>query len=219
MHSKVAILNEEHLMKTGTTTIGIACKNCIILAADTRATMGNLIADKMIDKVIPIGDKMALTTAGSVSGIQMLVKYIQSELRLKKVKSGREPTVKEAANLLRNWVYGLIRRPSMIPDITHFLFAGADNQGVHLYNVAPDGSLFEEKEYSFSGSGSTFALGVLENDYKKGMTQEQGVALAEKCINTAIQRDSASGNGINVFVVDAQGVRKVLSKRVNTNLQ
>jgi len=215
----VAILDESKILKTGTTTVAIVCKDSIILAADTRATAGHLIADKAIDKVVTINGNMAMTIAGSVSGVQMLVKHIQSELRLKKIKSGREPTVKEAVNLLRNWIYGIIRRPSMIPDITHFLFAGTDNHGLHLYNLAPDGSLFEEKEYSFSGSGSSFALGVLESTFKPDMTQAEGIALAEKCIDVAIQRDSASGNGINVYAINKNGVEKVLEKRVNTHLQ
>ncbi len=215
----MAILDESKILKTGTTTVAIVCKDSIILAADTRATAGHLIADKAIDKVIKINDTMAMTIAGSVSGVQMLIKHIQSELRLKKIKSGREATVREAVNLLRNWIYGIIRRPSMMPDITHFLFAGTDSHGLHLYNLTPDGSLFEEKEYTFSGSGSPYALGVLESVYKEGMSQEAGVALAEKCIDVAIQRDSASGNGINVYAINNDGVKKVLEKRVNTHLQ
>ena len=212
-------MTETEVKKTGTTTVGIVCKDCIVLAADMRATVGHMIGEKETDKVLPINDRMLVTTAGMASTLQVLVKHLQSQLKLKEIKSSRETTVKEAVNLLRNWVYSIIRTPSMVPDITHFLFAGVDNYGVHLYEIFPDGCLNQEPAYKASGSGSVFALGVLESKYKEGMTQEEGVKLAEECVDVAIQRDSASGNGVNIFVVNKEGARKVLTKRVNTHLQ
>lgn len=206
-------------VKTGTTTVGIVCKDCVVLAADTRATMGNFIADANVDKVLPISDSMAITIAGTASSAQIIAKHIQSELKLQSIKSGRDPTVKEAANLLRNWTYGLIRRPSMVPDVAHIILAGQDKYGVHLYEIGADGFLGKDDKYRVSGSGTFLVLGVLETKYKEGMTQAEGIKLAEECVDTAIQRDAASGNGINVFVIDQNGVKKVLSKRVNTHLQ
>ena len=64
-------------MKTGTTTVGLVAKDCIVLAADKRATAGHFIAGKKVDKVLPVSDSMAVTTAGSVSDIQLLVKLIE----------------------------------------------------------------------------------------------------------------------------------------------
>lgn len=206
-------------MKTGTTTVGIVCKDCVVLAADTRATMGHFIADAKVDKVLPISDRMAITIAGTASSAQIIAKHIQSELKLTSIKSGRDATVKEAANLLRNWTYGLIRRPSMVPDVAHIILAGTDKYGVHLYEIGADGFLGKDEQYRVSGSGTMLVLGVLEQQYKEGLSQEEGVKLAERCVDTAIQRDAASGNGINVFVIDKEGVRKVLSKRVNTHFQ
>jgi len=211
--------NLDNELKTGTTTLGIVCKDCVILAADTRATAGNLIVDSVIDKVIPVSDNMAVTTAGSVSTIQVLMQYLKSELNTMKIRNGREVTAHEGVNLLRNWVYTVIRQPSMVQEIAHFLFAGVDHYGLHLYDIFPDGSLMKLDSYKSSGSGSMFAYGVLESFYKENMTQEEGVKLAEKCIDVAIQKDSASGNGVNIFVIDSTGVRKVLTKRVNTHLQ
>ncbi len=206
-------------MKTGTTTLGIVCKDCIVLAADTRATMGHFIADDKVDKVLPISNNMAITIAGTASSAQILANHIRSELKLTSIKQCREPTVKEAANLLRNWTYGLIRRPSMVPDVAHIILGGVDKYGVHLYEIGADGFLGKDEKFRVSGSGTMIVLGVLEREFKEGMTQEQGVKLAETCVDTSIQRDAASGNGINVFVINKDGVKKVLSKRVNTHLQ
>jgi len=212
-------LNDSQILKTGTTTVGLVCKDCVILAADTRATAGSLIVNNDVDKVLEITPHMALTMAGNVSSIQMLVKYLKSELELRKIQLGRDSTVKETVTLLSTWVYGLIRKPAMMPEVAHLLFAGFDKHGFHLYDIFPDGSLTKEQNYVSSGSGSVYAYGVLENQYKSEMSQEDGIALAEKCIDAAIQRDVASGNGMNIFLINKDGARKIMSKRVNTHLQ
>ncbi len=206
-------------MKTGTTTVGFVCKDCVVLAADMRATAGYLIANKDTEKVVQITDKIAITIAGSVSAIQMLQKYLTSELNLRKIQLHRDSTVKEAANLLRNWVYGMIRQPSMMQDISHFLIGGTDKEGLHLYEIFPDGTLTKISTYVTSGSGSSYALGVFETQFKEGFSEKEGVDLAIKAIDTAMQRDIASGNGINVLVIDNNGVRKVATKKVNTHVQ
>lgn len=205
-------------LKTGTTTIGIVCKDCVVLAADTRATAGNLITESNIDKVVAVNKNMAVTFAGSVSTIQVLMQYLKSELSFMKIRNGRDVTTHEAVNLLRNWVYSVIRQPTMIAGIAHFLFAGVDAYGVHLYDIFPDGSLSKETKFKSSGSGSTFVYGILEHKYKENMSEEDGIKLAIDCVDASIQRDNASGNGVNVFVVNKDGVKKVATKRVNTHL-
>ena len=87
-------------MKTGTTTVGLVCKDGIVLAADKRATSGNLIVTKYVDKILEVYNGMAVTTAGTVSDIQLMTKLIKAELSLKAVRTDTTPNVKEAANLL-----------------------------------------------------------------------------------------------------------------------
>ncbi|MFH1649480.1 MAG: proteasome subunit beta [Candidatus Woesearchaeota archaeon] len=204
-------------MKTGTTTVGIKCKDAIILAADKRATAGTFVVNKDIDKVMPINDRMALTVAGTVSDIQLLAKLLKAELKLKEIRSNRKNTVKEAANLLAGMVYGNIRQFSTIPGISHFLFGGYDGN-CSLYDIYPDGSISDISNFVSTGSGSMFAYGVLEAQYKENMTEEQGVQLALKAINSALQRDSASGNGIDVISITKDGVKKVEQKIINTGI-
>ena len=159
-------MTESKQLKTGTTTVGLVCKDCIVLAADTRATKGHFIADPNVDKVIPITDYMAVTIAGTASTALMLAKHISIQLKSFKITSNRDPTVKEAASLLRNWTYGLLRNSRAIPDIAHVLLAGHDKYGQHLYDIDFDGMLTKKEEYEVSGSGTMFVLGVLENEYK-----------------------------------------------------
>lgn len=201
-------------LKTGTTTVGLVCDGAIILAADTRATAGNLIVDKNVDKVVPVTDSIAVTTSGSVSDLQLLLKYLKAELKLRQIRTTRASTIKEAAHLLSSWVYNLIRSQM---GICHFILGGYDKSPM-LYDIFPDGSLTEISDFVASGSGSVIAYGLLEDQYKEGMTITQGTELALKAVNAALQRDSASGNGVNIFVIDKAGVRKEVSKRLNTRL-
>ncbi|MBR9700630.1 proteasome subunit beta [Candidatus Woesearchaeota archaeon] len=205
---------DETKLKTGTTTVGLVCKDCIVLAADKRATAGSMIVQKDTKKVMPVTEHIAVTWAGSVSDLQLLYKYLSAELKLKQIRGGRETTVKEAANLLSNWVYHLIRSSY---GVAHFLMGGYDSQP-RLFDIYPDGSLTSTDEYVVSGSGSVFALGVLENKYKKGLSKEEGVALVLEAINSALARDSGSGNGIDVYVVDKNGVKLAVSKIIDTRV-
>lgn len=204
----------EEQLRTGTTTIGIVCKDGVVLAADKRATAGNLIVDKRAEKVHIINDDLGVTIAGTVSDAQLLIKLIKAELKLKEVRTGKKATMKEAANLLGGLQYSNIRRMSMMPGIAHFLLGGRDKLGTHLYDLFPDGSVTKIRDYVSSGSGSVFAYGVLESQYKENMTTDDGVALAVKCINASLQRDTYSGNGIDVLVVKDSGLRKVIEKEL-----
>lgn len=205
-------------MKTGTTTLGIVCKDGIVLAADRRATSGNYIMDKDIQKVFEITPHIAITTAGSVSDIQLLLKLIKAELRLKSIRNDREISVKEAANLLAGLVFDNIRRSYMVPAVSQFLLAGADSTGFYLYDIFPDGSLTQKKDYTSSGSGSVMVFGVLETMYDPNVTMEKAVDLALKAENAAMQRDSASGNGIDVITITKDGIKWVVRKDMTPKL-
>ncbi len=208
----------QELLKTGTTTVCIKCVDGVVMGADRRATAGHFIADKRAQKVYNISDNMVLTVAGSVSDIQVLVKLIQAELRLKLYRQTRETTVKEAANLLSGMVYESIRRMTMIPSVAHFLLGGADHHGYHAYDLYPDGSLSEVEDFVSSGSGSVMAYGVLETLYKKDITVKEGTELAVKALNAAIQRDSASGQGIDVVAITKDGIIDKVHKTIDTTV-
>ena len=209
----------ENKLKTGTTTVGILCKDGVVLAADKRETAGTMIVDKRADKVHILNDDFAVTWAGTVSDAQLVTKLFKAESKLKDIRTNIRPSTKEAANLLGGLLYSSIRRPSMIPGIAHFLLAGRDSIGTHLYDLYPDGSVTNITDFVSSGSGSVFALGVLETHYKEGMTAAEGTKLAIKAVNTALQRDSCSGNGIDVIVVSEKEIKRVFHKELTYNLE
>ena len=213
------MIDNKELMKTGTTTQTLNCKDGIVLAADKRATSGYLVSYKKFDKIIFIDDNLAVTVAGTVSDVQLLAKYIRAELKLKSMRTSRENTVKEAANLLSTLVYNNIRKMSMIPGISHFIIGGKDSTGFHVYDLSPDGSIVEVEDYISSGSGSVMVFGVLETLYKKDLSISEGIKLAGKSINAAVQRDIASGNGIDIVTITKDGIKKVFTQELSAKVE
>ena len=211
--------NIEKSVKKGTTTVGLVCKDGIVLAADKRASAGNLVANRKMDKVHTINDDMAITMAGLVSDAQLILKVVRAELRLKKIRTAENPTVKETGNLLANIFYQNIRKMSMVPGIVAFLLGGRDDHGFSLYEIGIDGSLSIAEDYVSTGSGSMMAFGVLETLYDKEMTIKEGIVLAKKAINAAMRRDMPTGDGIDIFTITDKGAHKVETQIIDKNIQ
>ena len=202
-------MSNDNVVKTGTTTLGIVFKDGIILAADKRATAGHMIAQKDTKKVNNITDNIAVTMAGTASDGQLLIKLATAELKLRSIRSGHNVMVNEAASLMSRMVYNNLRKPSMMAGVSHFVMAGYDQSGFYLYDIFPDGTTSLCPDYIASGSGSTMTYGVLETLYEKDMSMEDAKQLAVKCVNSSIKRDSASGNGIDIFLIDKDGARRI----------
>jgi len=211
---------EDNVIKTGTTTVGIICKDSIVLAADKRATLGGgYIINKKVEKITIVNDNVAVTMAGTVSDAQLVIKLLKSELQIKQMRKEDRLSTKEAANLLGRMVYQNIRKFSTIPGVSQFILAGRDDEGIHLYDIFPDGSVTKCDEYVASGSGSMLgAFPILDGYYKKDMTTEEGMKLAVKAINAALQRDNASGDGFDIVVIDKDKIKKVMTKEFETKL-
>lgn len=202
----------------GTTTVGLVCKDGIVLAADRRATAG-FVVDKHAKKIIQIADTMAVTIAGLVSDAQLLSKLAKAEIKLKDLQTGRKTSVPEAANLVGGLLYANIRRMSMVPGIVGFLLGGRDEEGFHLYDLGIDGSISRHRDYCSDGSGSVFAYGVLESLYKSGLSVDEGVKLAAKALTAALQRDTATGNGIDILAITDKGLKMVVEQEVSLKIE
>lgn len=210
---------DRNIKKTGTTTIGMVCKDGIVLAADKRVTAGNLIANKRFNKIIVIAENVAITTAGLVSDAQLLSKVIKAEIKLKEVQTNRKITTKEAVNILANMSYSNIRQFSSVPGIVGFLVGGYDNQGFSLWEIGCDGSIMESNDYVTDGSGSVFVHGVLETLYKNDLSIDECIKLAVKSLNASQKRDNASGSGFDVLSITKDGIKKVITKEIETTFE
>ena len=206
-----------HALKTGTTLVGVVCKDGAVIASDRRVSIGNgqMVVQKDFQKIIQINDYSIMAIAGVASDAILLSKIISAELKLKHLKTRSRPTVSEMANLLSISIYRNIRTPSMIPNVVGTIAGGFDEDGsVKLFSISPAGDLREIKGYDSSGSGMMFVLGLLERQFKKDMTIKEAVDLAREGIKSSIERDTASGNGIDVFAITKDGIKHVVSEEI-----
>lgn len=202
---------EEKTLK-GTTTVGITFDKGVVLAADKRASMMNFIAAKDVDKIHFISDKMALTLAGGVGDAQSLVRVMKAEVELYKYSKGEDITVAGAATLLANILQG----NKYYPYLVQLIIAGFDT-APKLFDLDPLGGLLPEK-YVSTGSGSVTAYGLLDEHFKEGMKQEEACRLAARAVNTAMKRDSATGEGIDVVVITKDSAKRLAKSEVNAFL-
>lgn len=193
------------IRKTGTTTLGIVCKDGVVLAAEKKATMGYLIASKEAEKILKLNDRIALTIAGASGDAQALARYMRAELRLFEIQNKREITIKGAATLLANILHG--GRWSFLPYMVQLIIAGYDDQG-RIFTLDAIGATDEEKKFFSTGSGSPMALGVLEDAFKEDITTTEASKLAVRAIKAAIERDIGSGGkAIDVAVITEDGIK------------
>ena len=196
-------------LQTGTTTLGILCKDGVLLAADKRATAGHKIFSEGVDKVWPINEQMAITMAGSVVSAKQLTKIISAECKLMKLRLGRQFSVREVANLLGSMTHSNNYK-TYFSEITHFVLGGKNDDGTFaLYDIFMDGSVHQIKKYVCSGSGSPYAEGFLETAYKQDMSVQEATTIAKRALSTSMTKDSASGNGADLYKITKNGVEKV----------
>mgnify|MGYP001616923449 CR=1 FL=1 len=204
---------DKHILKTGTTILGIVCKDGVIMASDRQITLGYMVANKNFSKTNKINDYLLVSWAGQVSDAQRLSKLAAAELKLKYLKSKSRPTIRQSANLVSSIAYANIRQPSMIPYIVGTFVGGFNEDGsVELYTISPDGAIIQVEDYESTGSGMNFVVGLLERQYKKNITVEQGVELAKESLKSSTQRDIASGYGIDVYTITKEGIKKVVEQ-------
>jgi proteasome beta subunit len=197
---------KSQIKETGTTTVGMVCKDGVILAAEKRSTLGYLVSSKEAEKILPLADHIALTIAGVSGDAQALARYMKAELKLFEIQNKRRISVKGAATLLSNILQS--GRWTFIPYMVHLIIAGFDDSGPAIFSLDALGGWEEEKRFFSTGSGSPIALGVLEDQYKENISVEEGSQLAIRAIKAAIERDIASGGkAIDVARITKDGIK------------
>ncbi|SVB90621.1 uncharacterized protein METZ01_LOCUS243475 [marine metagenome] len=203
-------------LKKGTTTLGLVCKDGIVMATEMRATMGNLIGHKTTQKLFKISDNMALTVAGLVGDAQMLARWLSAEVKLYELKTGTSMSLRASSTLMANIMNG--RR--YMPFWVQLLLGGIDSEGGHVYSLDAAGGSIPDK-FQTTGSGSPFVYGVLEDRFTENLSVKQGKVLGIRALTAAMKRDSASGDGISMCVIDSNGYHPVSQEdidKIQTNL-
>lgn len=204
------------ILKSGTTLVGIVCRDGVVMAADRQSTAGNIIMNKDSEKIKIVNNYIAFAGTGMVADIQRTVKIAAAELRIKELHAKSRPTVRNGAGLIAMMIYNSIRQPAMLQFMVGSLVGGVNEDGTaELYSIDPAGGINKVNDYDANfGSGMPFVLGLLERQYKKGISVREAIELAVEAIKSSTQRDVGSGHGIDVFTITKDGIKKVVDQEI-----
>jgi proteasome beta subunit len=190
----------ELVTKTGTTTVGLAVEDGVVIGTDRRASLGGrFVSNKNVQKVEQIHPNAALTLVGSVGGAQSFIRTLRAESSLYEQRRGEQLSIHGLATLAGNFARG---GPFMA---INPILGGVDDEGSHVYSIDPAGGVMED-EYTVTGSGMQLAHGTLEGEYEPELSIEEATTLTARAIQAASERDTGSGNGLVVATVTEDGV-------------
>ena len=184
----------------GACGVALVCKDGVVLGNDNRATWGYTVTNKSTRKVFKITETIGMTAYGLIGDFQMLIKILRAQANLYELEASDKITTKSMGKMVSNYLYSR----KMFPLYANLVLAGVDEDGPKLFTLDAIGSLIPD-DYGTTGTGMLMSIGILEAEYKPGMTVAQGEKLVEKAIRAAMARDAMSGNGIDILTITKSG--------------
>jgi proteasome beta subunit len=201
----------------GTTIVSLTFAGGVVMAGDRRATMGNVIAQKDIEKVFPADESSCVGIAGTAGLAVEMVKLFQVELEHYEKIEGASLSVDGKANRLATLIRGnlgmAMQGLAVVP-----MFAGYDPEtgGGRIFSYDVTGGRYEEHRHHSVGSGSMFARGALKKLWREDISPAEAISVAVESLYDAADDDAATGGpdlarGILpvIAVVDSDGYRRV----------
>jgi proteasome beta subunit len=186
----------------GATVLGLKTKDYVILSAEKRMTYGGFVVAKHVKKVFKITDSVGAAAAGLIADMQELFRQVSSLVKLRELETGKKTPVKGIAKLTSKLLYS----HKLYPYYTQILIGGyVDKPG--LYSLDPLGSVIEDN-FMVIGTGAEIAIGILESGYREDLSVEDATELVTKAVKTAIGRDALSGDGLDIMIIDENGIRE-----------
>jgi proteasome beta subunit len=191
----------------GATTVGVVYREGVILASERRVSYGYFVMSKTAKKIFKITDTIGAAFAGFISDMQVLSKEAAAYANIYTYEKDRPISVRATAKLMGN----LLFQRRMLPYITQTIVAGIDEEGPSLYVLDLLGSVMQDK-YAIVGSGTEIAIGVIEEEYKDNMSLDEVRDLVARAVRAALARDSASGDGVDLFIITKTGIKEETMK-------
>jgi len=201
----------------GTTIVALEFAGGVVMTGDRRSTMGNLIANRDMEKVFAADEYAVVGIAGTAGLAIELVKLYQVELEHYEKIEGTLMSVEGKANRLASMIRGQLglamQGLAVVP-----IFAGYDveDSGGRIYSYDVTGGCYREHDHHGVGSGSLFARGSMKKLWRPGLDADVAVRVALEALYDAADDDSATGGPDlsrriwpTVAVVDVEGVRFV----------
>jgi len=186
----------------GATAVGITFNEGVVFASERRIAYGNFVVSKTTKKTFVITPHVGAACAGLVADMQILSLQIAALAKIRRMEIKRDVPPNTIAKMMSNMMYE--RR--FFPLLTQVIVGGLVDKPT-IYTLDPLGSVLPD-DYAAVGTGAEMALGVLDPQYKKDLTEAQAVDLAVKSVRAASMRDSASGDNIDVLVMNKDGAKE-----------
>ncbi len=187
----------------GATAVGITYNNGVLLASERRISYGNFVVNKNTKKTFTVTDHVGAACAGMVADMQVLIRQVSALSKIRKLETRRDVQPNSIAKLMS--VIMFERR--YFPLLTQVIVGGITNKP-EIYTLDPLGSVLPDK-YAAVGTGAEMALGVLDADYSDQLDEEKATSIALRSIKSSIQRDSASGDGIDLLIINKEGKKEL----------
>ncbi|KAH8111664.1 proteasome subunit [Phellopilus nigrolimitatus] len=218
-HVRNSFLQEKGLplpkaTSTGTTIVGCLFKDGIVLGADTRATEGNIVADKNCEKIHYITENIRCCGAGTAADTEFTTAMISSNMELHSLSTGRIPRVVTAMTMLKQYLF---RHQGHVG--AALVLGGVDSTGPHLFTIAPHGST-DKLPYVTMGSGSLAAMAVFESGWKPNMERQEALDLVVDAVSAGIFNDLGSGSNVDACVITKEHTETLRNyRRPNERVQ
>ncbi|KAK9470459.1 nucleophile aminohydrolase [Dipodascopsis tothii] len=181
---------------TGTTIVGCRFDGGVVIAADTRATAGDIVADKNCEKLHRISPNIWCAGAGTAADCEFVTQLISSTLELHALSTERKPRVVTCLTLLKQHLFKYQGHIG-----AYLIVAGVDPTGPRLFSIHAHGST-DVGYYLSLGSGSMAAMAVLETGWKETLTKDEAMALCGDAIEAGIWNDLGSGSNVDMCVME-----------------
>ena len=191
-----------YMYMPGATAVGITYGAGVVFASEKRIAYGNFLVSKSTKKTFQITPKVGAACAGLVADMQILSLQISALAKIRRMELKRDVPPNSIAKMMSNMMYE--RR--FFPLLTQVIVGGVVSKPV-IYTLDPLGSVLPD-EYAAVGTGAETALGVLDPQFKEDMSEKDAIDLAVKAVHSATMRDSFSGDGIDVMVIDKDGAKE-----------
>jgi len=190
----------------GATAVGIAFDEGVVFASERRIAYGNFLVSKNTKKTFQITPRVGAACAGLVADMQILSLQISALAKIRKMEIKRDVPPNSIAKMMSNMMYE--RR--FFPLLTQVIVGGIVDKPA-IYTLDPLGSVLPD-EYAAVGTGAEMALGVLDPQFKENMAEQEAIDLATKAIRSATMRDSFSGDGIDILVINKTEAKEITAK-------
>uniref|UniRef100_A0A1B6EJL9 Proteasome subunit beta n=2 Tax=Proconiini TaxID=565685 RepID=A0A1B6EJL9_9HEMI len=181
---------------TGTTIMAVEFDGGVVIGADSRATTGTYVCNRLADKLTPVTDYIYCCRSGSSADTQAIADIVSYHMNFYRAETGEEPLVESVASLFRELCYNY--RDQLTAGI---LVAGWDKRKGGQVYVVPIGGMCVRQKCSIGGSGSTYIYGYVDANYREGMNVDEVKQFVVNAISLAMQRDGSSGGVVRLGVI------------------